>query len=251
MGSCTTIDEVIAALDAIIHQSVADESPLGYFAVLYRKVTIRVKNGILQNEFEDNRRMEKLDVLFANRYLDAYHSWQTSGTCSRSWMETFTASRRSGHIVLQHLLAGINAHINLDLGIAVVDTVGNAPLESSRADFDAINRILMELLDEVKQNIAAVSPVFKWLMPLAKNADEKFIQFSIQVARDGAWTFAEQLYSNKINRTGCIAERDQTIATLATALLNPRGRLAWILKLIYWAEYKSVSQKISALSRGL
>lgn len=44
----------------------------GYFAALYRKVTSRAKQGIADNEFEDGSRMEKLDVIFANPYINAY-----------------------------------------------------------------------------------------------------------------------------------------------------------------------------------
>jgi len=37
-----TIDDVILHLDAIIATSQKEKSPLGYFAALYRKVTIKV-----------------------------------------------------------------------------------------------------------------------------------------------------------------------------------------------------------------
>jgi hypothetical protein len=70
-----TIEEVINRLTEIIDQSKKQNSPLGYFAVLYRKVTIRVRDGILNQEFADNPRMEKLDVLFAQRYIRAYDQW--------------------------------------------------------------------------------------------------------------------------------------------------------------------------------
>ncbi len=67
-----TIDEVIARLDNIIDAECAKNSCMAYFPILYRKVTVRIKEGILNNEFENNPRMEKLDVLFANRYIEAY-----------------------------------------------------------------------------------------------------------------------------------------------------------------------------------
>jgi hypothetical protein len=35
-------------------------------------VTKKVKNGIENNLFDDGPRMEKLDVIFAKRYIDAY-----------------------------------------------------------------------------------------------------------------------------------------------------------------------------------
>lgn len=64
-----TIDEVIQLLQEIIQQSITEKSTKGYFAVLYLKVTQKVKEGIQNGTFENGPRMEKLDVIFANRYI--------------------------------------------------------------------------------------------------------------------------------------------------------------------------------------
>ena len=69
-----TIDGVIGKLDQIIDWSYTTKSRLGYFAALYRKVTIKVKEGIEEDFFEDGERMERLDVIFANRSLDVFQS---------------------------------------------------------------------------------------------------------------------------------------------------------------------------------
>ena len=60
-----TIDQVIRQLDDIIDWSIRNDSRLGYFAALYRKVTLQVKSGITDGFFEDAERMERLDVIFA------------------------------------------------------------------------------------------------------------------------------------------------------------------------------------------
>ncbi|MBV5348354.1 hypothetical protein JZU61_01590, partial [bacterium] len=67
--SQTTIEEVISALEIIIAESEQKKDPAGYFAALYQKVTIKVKEGIASGYFDDGPRMEQLDVLFAKRYL--------------------------------------------------------------------------------------------------------------------------------------------------------------------------------------
>jgi len=54
-----SIDEVIFALDKIIAESEQNNDPAGYFAALYRKVTIRVKDGIVSGYFIDGQRLEK------------------------------------------------------------------------------------------------------------------------------------------------------------------------------------------------
>src|SRR5215510_6312535 len=113
------IDEVIARLTDIIDISRREPGRLGYFAALYRNVTISVKNAILNGRFEDGERMEMLDVNFANRYLEAYELHSKGETPTASWQVSFEAAGHWRPLILQHLLLGINAHINLDLGIAV------------------------------------------------------------------------------------------------------------------------------------
>ena len=67
----TTIDEVIEVLQSIIEWSIRAESRLGYFAALYKRITIAVGVAIEQGAFEDGPRMERFDVAFAVRYFDA------------------------------------------------------------------------------------------------------------------------------------------------------------------------------------
>ncbi len=58
--TCQTIDHVTASLDQIVADCKSANGIPGYFAILYRRVTRRVKAGIHAGEFEDNARMERL-----------------------------------------------------------------------------------------------------------------------------------------------------------------------------------------------
>ena len=84
-----TIDHVIERLDDIVSRARRDEHRGGYFAVLYRNVTVRVKDGILSGRFQDGPRMDRLDVRFANRYLDAYAAYTGGRRPTKSWNERF------------------------------------------------------------------------------------------------------------------------------------------------------------------
>lgn len=53
----TTIDDVIHQLTAIVERSRETTSRQGYFAALYRRVTIAVKEGIAAGRFQDGPRM--------------------------------------------------------------------------------------------------------------------------------------------------------------------------------------------------
>src|SRR5687767_823525 len=137
-----TIDEVLVELDQIVLRARQDRSRLGYFATLYRNVTIKVKEGIAAGLFEDGARMEQFDVVFANRYLSAFNSFRVGQPTSTCWIVAFESAAKWRPIILQHLLVGINAHINFDLGIAAQAVAPGSALPSLKHDFNVINGIL-------------------------------------------------------------------------------------------------------------
>lgn len=243
-----TIEEVLQRMDEIVSECQTNQSRIGFFAILYRQVTRRIQRGIHAKEFEDNARMEVLDVLFAKRFIDAYEQWKSGNNPTESWKIAFEASDRSSHLVLQHLFLGINAHINLDLGIAASETMKNQELIGIQNDFNQINSVLAELVDGVKANISKVSPIFGLLIPLAKGKDEMLLNFSIQLARDGAWKYAGEYHSDP-NKDFQISDRDRNISNLAFKLINPGKFLSFLIKIIGFAEWKSVSNTMNQLDQ--
>src|SRR5215475_12529440 len=173
------IDEAIARLTDIIDIFRQEPGRLGYFAALYRKVTISVKQGILNGRFEDGARMEMLDVNFANRYLEADELHRKGGTPTASWLISFEAAGHWRPLILQQLLLGINAHINLDLGIAAVETSSEDQLASLKHDFELINKLLADLVQPVQDNIGEASPWIGFLERIDPSADDAIINFSL------------------------------------------------------------------------
>jgi len=188
-----TIDQVITALDQIIQDSIDKENCAGYFAALYRKVTIKVKEGIDQNYFDDGPRMEHLDVVFATRYIRAYEAYWNDQPLTQSWQVAFDLTSQYWPIVLQHLLIGMNAHINLDLGIAAAEISEGENIDNLQDDFDKINEILSSLVHEVDQDLAEIWPTFRIIVKALGKVDDYLVDFSMKLARDGAWKFAKQL----------------------------------------------------------
>src|SRR4051812_44715521 len=116
------IEEVITILDGIIAEQRELRSPLAFFPALYRGVTLRIRAGILDGTFADGDRMNRFDTTFANRYFAAFDAFRSGATPSRAWQVCFCVEkRRAGTMILQHLLLGMNAHINFDLPIAAVE----------------------------------------------------------------------------------------------------------------------------------
>lgn len=247
--AATTIDDIITSLEQIIADCTRNNSRLGYFAALYLKVTKSVKEGIAAGQFEDGPRMEQLDVIFASRYLTAYDQWKKNEKPTASWAVAFEQAEKSSVLVLQHLLLGMNAHINLDLGIAAVEVCAGQPIATLQQDFDAINTIISALTNQVLFELGQVSPLLSLLGLHASRENSALIQFSISNARDGAWCFAEDL-SQKQGDTydRCISQRDATIKQLGDSLVHTTGVMRFTIWLIHVFEWKGPNRIITALN---
>ncbi len=245
-----SIQEVIDRLDEIIQQSIQKDSRLGYFAALYREVTASVQDGIVEGFFEDGPRMERLDVIFANRYLEALHQFENSQNLMECWRYAFNSSRKWRLLILQQLLLGMNAHINLDLGIAAVQTSAGQDLQDLRNDFFKINEILSSLTDDFQEKINELSPLMGWLDKLGGRTDEAVMNFSIEKARDEAWQFAVALgASGEKVRAEKLAQKDDDTEALADFVANP----GWLINIgvffIRLFETKNIDKAINVLFR--
>ncbi|MEM7131848.1 MAG: DUF5995 family protein [Chloroflexota bacterium] len=248
-----TIDQVISELDDIIEWCRQNNSRMGYFPALYRKVTVEVQQGILQGRFEDGPRMERLDVLFANRYIDAFRAYRSGKPLTSSWDVSFASTRRRRLIVLQHLLLGMNAHINLDLGIAAAQTSPGDQLPRLRKDFNTINEILSSLVDEVQRELGQVWPGLRILLSFVRKTDDIIVDFSMRRARDAAWKVAEELAPiSEAEQKGVIKKLDQKTEGLAKVVLSPGGFISFpALMAIRLTERGSVRQIIDLLNSTL
>jgi hypothetical protein len=243
-----SIDEVLIELDRIIELTVTENNFLGIFAYVYRRTTAQIKQAISENQFEDNARMELMDVAFANLYLTAYYGFITNQDCSAAWKAAFNAKNEKITII-QHLMLGMNAHINMDLGIAAATFAPGLKMPALKNDFMKVNKILNDLTNEMQGKIAKVS----WLMFvidwMGKNTDEKIVNFSMVKAREQAWNLACVLSeSNENERNTVIEVTDHTTSALGRMILSPPGKFLEIaLKLVAYFEEKAVKTIIDKL----
>lgn len=244
----TTIDDVLLELDQIIADSISKNSRLGIFAYIYRRTTARIKQAILENQFEDNARMEIMDVAFANLYLKAYYDFERGGIISGSWKTAFLAKDEKLTII-QHIILGMNAHINLDLGVAAAYVAPGDKINSLKNDFMKVNQILKDLTNEMQTKVAKVSRLMFLLDWIGKNTDEKIIDFSIVKARQQAWNLASILaYLNEPEKKILIDATDSAISKLAAIIKRPPGNIAnYTLKIISFLEDKNVNSIIARL----
>jgi len=242
-----TIDEVIVLLKAIIETEREKSSTMAYFTILYHDVTVAVREAIVTKRFEDNARMEKLDVIFANHYFDAYQGYLNKRAIPECWQFAFESTTMFRPTILQHILAGMNAHINYDLSQAVIACSPEAiiPLQN---DFMQVNIILSEQVDAVQDKLANIWPLMKLLDWIAGRTDEAVIDFSMFKAREAAWENASELFAmSEDERVIHSQKMDDKGKYYADKVINPPYIVRGVTFLIRVFEGNNVEKKIERL----
>lgn len=249
MIQAQTLTEVVQRLDTIIEACRQQESRVGYFASLYKAMTLGVQTGIEQGVFEDGPRMEKLDVAFANRYLQAYEHFANGQLATHSWMHAFNAASQNNLCLVQHLLLGINAHINLDLGIAAATISTEDTIQALHADFQQINVVISNVYAMLQRKLKQISWPVVFLSSLDPERSGNLINFSIQKARDTAWSNALLLSASPdAGDETIIRATDAVIAGVSTAIQNPGGLTNLVVKGIMLFESDDVAKNIRILN---
>lgn len=126
---------------------------LACFNRMYTEVTQQVGKQVTAGFFADPGFVSKLDVVFANLYLEAADAIGQPETVPLAWRALVEQRSQPGIEPIQFALAGMNAHINHDLPIAVVQTCGELGTEpaagSHRADYQKVD----QLLDAIEQSV--------------------------------------------------------------------------------------------------
>jgi len=228
---CQTIDDVIAKLT----QLEAELAPAGthdgviYFNRLYLEVTKRVKAAVEGDGFFTNpQAIAQLDVIFARLYFDALDDLNDGKKAPRAWQLLFDARMNADVLAIQFAVAGMNAHIDHDLSIALVeqwvaDTARPRKPGDLYADYTKINDILGQEIDIAKTELEP-----RDLQKLDKGdlarLDDKLSMYVVADARARAWTTADALWDVRhlpLGRDAVMAEVDLASAALGSALLTP------------------------------
>ncbi len=245
-----TINDVMLNLDRIIEQGKRDKSRIAYFACLYRHVTAAIQAGVAAgNVFEDNSRMERLDVVFANRYFTALDEWNNSGKAStRAWQLAFEAASSRKLIVTQHLFLAMNAHINLDLGIAAAQTCPGDQLAGLTNDFNTMNGVLAALVPHVEEDLEQVWPILKFIHRLARGDEDDLLSFSMQVARTNAWSVAQKFATlDAAQQAVEIQQLDASVVQLGEAIRHTEFPLDLLVALFHLLQEGNVRHIIDVL----
>jgi hypothetical protein len=192
----STIAEVIARMQAI-DASLPRKDGVAIFDRLYLEVTRSVDAASAGTEFEDRPFIERLDVVFAGLYFAAEATIGSGGSCPVAW-RPLVETRSEPREPIQFALAGMTAHINHDLPIAVVTTCeerGVVPQDDSAVhrDYQRVDGLLATVETHVAgwfdtgviADVEDVTP---------QKTDEAIAMWSIAGARDVAWEQAKLLW---------------------------------------------------------
>jgi hypothetical protein len=186
--------ELMRALEAALPR----EDGVRAFLRLYLAVTEAVDDAVgAGSSYRDRRFVRWLDVVFANLFFRALRDDAgRPASAPRAWAPLFSARAQPGIAPIQFALAGMNAHINRDLPLALVATWTALGLEPWRGgpqyqDFVRLNGVFEDTEERVKGEFTtgALGHVDRSLGQL----DDVLAMWNVARAREAAWVNGETL----------------------------------------------------------
>jgi hypothetical protein len=230
----STVAEVIARMQAV-QSGYPSSDGVACFARLYCDVTESVHADLPGPAFADEAFLARLDVVFANLFFSALEAYQQDAAAAPSaWAPLFAARSRPGIAPLQFALAGMNAHINRDLPIALVATCEERGLALSRsspehADYESVNGLLAQVEARVKASYLTGALAFvDRILHRFDRLDDVIAMWDVRQAREAAWTNGEALWALRADaglRTEFIAALDRMVGFAGRGLLLPADTL--------------------------
>jgi hypothetical protein len=196
---------------------------LKWFNRLYLMVTAQVRSNPPPGTWQNLVWLDHLDVVFAGLYFDALRASLADQWIPSSWAAMFQARFTPGIDRIQFALAGMNAHINHDLSLALLKTGADmnlvpAPDGPEHHDYQAVNDLLGTVMPSALTMLAGDT-----LGQLAEDTGKvgRLLAFwNICSARDLAWDFANHLRGQTgPAQAAALAMQDALTGALGRAIL--------------------------------
>jgi Family of unknown function (DUF5995) len=226
IGEPQTIDDAIAAMRAI-DGALADDDGVKWFNVLYLTVTEAIRADAAR--WEDWAFLERFDVAFARLYFDALLAGDRNPPLAPpAWRPLFAGRHDARLARIQFALAGMNAHINRDLPVALqrmAASEGDYPSRDGARyrDFVRVNDLL-ERTEAAMRPVLATGLVGHVDVALG-DVDNVVAIWKVRKARDAAWTHGEvywHLRSMPLLQREYLERLDLMVAFAGRGLLVPR-----------------------------
>nr|WP_192726498.1 DUF5995 family protein [Mycobacterium sp. OAS707] len=191
--AATTVDEVLSRMRAIASDLSAGDGA-GVFNRVYLRVTEMMVDRLARGgEFHDDAFITDLDVRFAAHWFEAFDATKDK---PKAWAPLFDARAEQGILPIQFALAGMNAHIENDLPLAVVATCvarGRTPGSPGvHDDFDKVNELLASVEAEIRRSFR--SELEMSVDDSLESIAHMVTSWDIEKARDFAWLTAQILW---------------------------------------------------------
>jgi len=195
-GSIVDPIEAVAARMEAIGAPLAEDDGVRRFNELYLATTRAVAAQSAGNAFADAAFISRLDVVFADLYFGALDDVAAGRKPSRAWAPLFEARAQKGIAPLQFAIAGMNAHINNDLVLALITTTqefgyGLDRDTAQHRDYASVDGLLQRVQDEIKERFT--TGIVRDIDRVGGAVDDILANWSIGRARDNAWTQAQIL----------------------------------------------------------
>lgn len=191
-----SIADVLSTMQAIDALTVNGDG-LKWFNWLYFQVTQAVEARVSAGGFADAAFLSELDVQFARLYFTALKNQLSGQPLPGCWQTLFSRRNDTALTRIQFAMAGINAHINHDLPIAIVATCQESNLvpqhnTTEYTDYTSLNSTLDSLIESAKQtlNVRLLGDV----LPDVSVVENTLAAWSVSAAREAAWNNAELLW---------------------------------------------------------
>jgi hypothetical protein len=192
----TTVTEVAERLEAI-EAALPAEDGLARFNRMYLEVTREINSKLSGDYFDDPDFMKHLNVAFANRYFEAVDAANGSAPVPLAWRPLVDRRDDAGIEAVQFALAGMNAHINHDLPLALVSTCTALATEpdagSHFADYQKVDNLLYAKEQSIRHSLET-RPELE-IDEHLKAVNNLVVNWTIADTRDAAWTNCRGLWA--------------------------------------------------------
>src|SRR5262249_55305093 len=216
----TTVAGVIARMEAI-EAALPAADGLACFNRMYLEVTRQVNSRLGQGFFADPAFMTRLDVALASLYFGVADAAEGPAAVPLAWRPLVEQRANAGIEPVQFALAGMNAHINHDLPLALVATCAALATSPDAGAHFADYQQVDQLLNAAEQSL---QESFESAPELAVDhhlgaVDNLIASWTINSARDLAWNnclllwavrddpIARELLAGSLARSAALASR--------------------------------------------
>lgn len=185
-----TLDDAVYCLSTLEQRFSEKHDKRAVFATAYLTITKAMKANIEEDRFGDCEWVDLYLRSFIRLYVDALRAHEAGDmqNVPRAWRVALDLCASGDGLVIQHLVLGINAHVNHDLPMALA-AAGIDPHRPRRYDdHTSVNLVLGAAIDALQEHVGRLySPVLRLFDTMFGKLDDELSFSLVKNARENAW----------------------------------------------------------------